>query len=74
MKSKNEGPICMFVDCGSDEIECLDDGSCVDREWLCDGEDDCDDGTDELLSVCKTQLSTSKYTCQAEIKQHCDRK
>ena len=44
--------------CCSVEYECLPDywkcanGICVDKNYVCDGEEDCDDGSDELSENC----------------------
>lgn len=36
--------------CRESEFSC--DGSrCIPRKWLCDGDPDCTDGTDELVSL-----------------------
>ena len=35
----------------SDEWKCPDN-TCISRDWLCDGDDDCNDNTDELPSNC----------------------
>ena len=41
-------PVCEKVPnkCRSDQLDCAD-GSCISREWLCDGEHDCASGIDE---------------------------
>lgn len=48
---KKEGsccPVCVKVkvECSKDQLTC-DDGSCISRDWLCDGEKDCVNGVDE---------------------------
>ncbi len=47
--------VTMVTDCGDDEFQC-DNGQCVRVEWVCDGDTDCLDGSDEhncseLLSI-----------------------
>nr|DBA25392.1 TPA: hypothetical protein GDO54_012926 [Pyxicephalus adspersus] len=37
--------------CGSDEFACHLGDRCVPSAWLCDNEDDCGDGSDEICSV-----------------------
>ena len=50
-------------DCGdnSDEVNCVCDaaiefqcvsGGCVNSTWVCDGESDCSDGSDEDAELC----------------------
>ena len=33
-------------------------GLCVPLRWMCDGEDDCGDQSDESLSVCSSEMTT----------------
>ena len=33
--------------CRDDEFQCVDNGMCVNIAWQCDGQPDCDDGSDE---------------------------
>ena len=39
------------VTCSEAEFLC-DDGHCILKRWLCDGEHDCKDGSDEKDGVC----------------------
>jgi len=47
------------VGCSSDEIECpaanphIHTGHCISRDWLCDGNTDCNDEADERVDVCR---------------------
>ena len=38
--------------CEPNEFQC-DNSRCVLKTWRCDSEDDCGDGSDEDLEVCK---------------------
>ena len=33
--------------CAADEFECETSSQCVSEQWVCDGQDDCQDGSDE---------------------------
>lgn len=38
--------------CRPDQYKCPSDDKCISRDYLCDLEVDCDDGTDEVLVNC----------------------
>uniref|UniRef100_A0A8C1BL65 Low density lipoprotein receptor-related protein 1Bb n=1 Tax=Cyprinus carpio carpio TaxID=630221 RepID=A0A8C1BL65_CYPCA len=44
----------IFCDVG--EFLCGDQLTCVSESWLCDGEPDCPDGSDEILDKCKVEV------------------
>ena len=37
--------------CDEHQFQCAD-GFCIKKNWLCDGEKDCDDGSDEDSNTC----------------------
>ena len=37
--------------CHAHEFQCVNK-QCINRDFLCDGDDDCGDGTDELAQTC----------------------
>ncbi|XP_075247907.1 degenerin mec-10-like isoform X2 [Convolutriloba macropyga] len=43
------------------EFQC-DDGNCVSQSWMCDGEDDCLDGSDESEALCGT-CPANRFQC-----------
>nr|XP_055074200.1 low-density lipoprotein receptor-related protein 1B-like isoform X3 [Misgurnus anguillicaudatus] len=42
--------------CDAGEFSCADRRSCVSESWLCDGELDCSDGSDESPTICLQQV------------------
>lgn len=47
------------------EFACDDDLTCLHTSWVCDGEIDCPDGSDEAISRCKnaTQCRADQFQC-----------
>ena len=40
------------IECGSDEFMCLNNGHCMSGNVQCNGEQDCDDWSDEDIDLC----------------------
>lgn len=45
------------VTCGPESFQC-DDGDCSVKSWVCDGEKDCKDGSDEKPEMCENHTCT----------------
>ncbi|KAF0761290.1 low-density lipoprotein receptor-like isoform X3 [Aphis craccivora] len=52
------------VECTLRQHTCRN-GKCVPLAWMCDGDDDCGDNTDELPDMCKTVLYVNNAAAAA---------
>lgn len=55
------------ISCDVGEFHCLDKETCIPEAWVCDGEPDCPDDSDETDTICKfliPSINTNvKLTC-----------
>ncbi|XP_039628542.1 low-density lipoprotein receptor-like [Polypterus senegalus] len=78
--------VCLLTDsalsstCAQNYFQCANE-RCVPYRWICDGTDDCGDGSDELYSSCQLKTcSPSEFSCGGAMNQcvprewHCDSK
>ena len=57
------GGACEHVTCRSDQFKCKTIG-CISASWMCDGDRDCSDGSDEELALCQnSSCNQSQFTC-----------
>ena len=49
------------TECEANEKRCLSENKCVQKNWVCDGEKDCRDGSDETDNFCSKLFSIIEF-------------
>ena len=59
----NQSEIVTANNCTDNKFQCTN-GKCISRLWACDGDDDCDDNSDEDVDYCSEHTcAESEYRC-----------
>ncbi|XP_042145560.1 atrial natriuretic peptide-converting enzyme-like [Ixodes scapularis] len=64
-----EGTMEEAEDCRSREFACKTTGECIPMRWLCDGSEDCEDGSDEEMCLAQFDALTLKGLLSSVPKQ-----
>ena len=54
--------------CPAEEFKCIDSGICIPQIWTCDGQKDCNDGSDETGCTIQINTTCSYGTCSQDCR------
>ena len=61
-RKSNISPLPSKLDC-KENFKCKSEEKCIPKGYVCDGDIDCDDGSDENIEICRKDCNKNQFRC-----------